>query len=290
MEIFRNTLPVVKFEHPSPGNTAVTSVSWAIGDTSGTASPVAGSGYTTAALPFQQYDGQMAVTWNFIITSSGSYSITQYYDVVTPLISISQVSSIVDDEEWTNDDYIGLESNVRNIIQSHTGQKFGMFSGTKTVYGQGQSSLSLPERLIDLTSITGYPYPSLLLIRGDGWYLETKDIGIPEVRADFDGFNLAEVPIVAPYSQSLRNFNQNQAYNITGKWGWNSVPQGVYEAAKLLVNDYAGDTLYRDRYLVSMTAADWRIQFTNGAFAKTGNVRADQLLSPYVLKRGWAVL
>ena len=65
----------------------------------------------------------------------------------------------------------------------------------------------------------------------------------------------------------------------------------VKEAAKLLVNDYAcAEQTYRDRYLTSMTAADWRIQFHSGAFLKTGNVRADQLLRDFVLKGGWAVI
>jgi hypothetical protein len=39
-----------------------------------------------------------------------------------------------------------------------------------------------------------------------------------------------------------------------------------------------------------MTAADWRIQFYSGAYLRTGNVRADQLLADYVVTRGWGVI
>jgi hypothetical protein len=80
-------------------------------------------------------------------------------------------------------------------------------------------------------------------------------------------------------------------YNISGQWGWNSVPAAVQEAAALLAHDYAcADVLYRDRYLTSMTAADWRIQFNAGAFSDTGNVRANQLLEEYVIKNNWVAI
>jgi len=88
-----------------------------------------------------------------------------------------------------------------------------------------------------------------------------------------------------------QEFKEGVIYPISGVWGYEAVPESVKEAARLLVNDYAcADSQYRDRYLTSMTAADWRIQFNSGAFVRTGNVRADQLLSEYVTTRGWGVI
>ncbi len=79
-------------------------------------------------------------------------------------------------------------------------------------------------------------------------------------------------------------------FEITGDWGYKSVPAPVKEAARLLVNDYAcSEQLYRDRYLESIKAADWRLQFSSRAWEYTGNVRADQLLSEYVIL-DWAVI
>lgn len=79
-------------------------------------------------------------------------------------------------------------------------------------------------------------------------------------------------------------------FQITGDWGYKTVPANVKEAAKLLVNDYAcSEIAYRDRYLESIKAADWRLQFNSRAWEYTGNVRADQLLSEYVIL-DWAVI
>jgi hypothetical protein len=160
--------------------------------------------------------------------------------------------------------------------------------------------LPLPARLISLTSLSGFEVP--VSIVGDGWYLAPEGGGayIPPVKSDNDGTNNSQiaginhkfgVPIRVPSWMRQGAGFLRQDYYITGTWGWKFVPSEVKEAARLLVNDFAsGDTIYRDRYLTSMTAADWRIQFNSGAFAKTGNVRADQLLSNYVLTRGWAVI
>lgn len=79
-------------------------------------------------------------------------------------------------------------------------------------------------------------------------------------------------------------------FKITGDWGYKTVPANVKEAARLLVNDYAcSEIAYRDRYLESIRAADWRLQFSSSAWEYTGNARADQLLSEYVIL-DWAVI
>jgi hypothetical protein len=79
-------------------------------------------------------------------------------------------------------------------------------------------------------------------------------------------------------------------FAIRGDWGYKSVPTAVQEAAKLLVNDYGcSEAVYRDRYLESIKAADWRLQFSSQAWEHTGNARADQLLSEFVLL-DWAVV
>lgn len=253
-------------------------------------------------LPYflSQTDNYLEVRWRFSYVENGQtyeFNNTTQVEVVSPILSLREINAIVrDGADWELDELMALEKSVRHIIQAHTGQFFGKFIGRKRVAGSGESFLRLPARLLELKSINGsIGWNEVLSVRGSGWFLESRATGIPTIRADYDGWHenpyTGHVPIVAPYSKVLMSFNKHMEYEIDGVWGWHSVPGAVKEAARLLINDYAcADSNYRDRFLTSMTAADWRIQFHEGAFSNTGNVRANQLLAEYVLRRGWVVI
>lgn len=294
MELLRNTVPSVTFILPT-NDTAVTGATWKRinDDEEGTvvvSAPV--DGVVTGTIPYQQYDGEIVVSWTFSIPSSGTFTNDVYYEVVTPLLTDAELDEVFEDceEEFSVTEKREIEKMVRHIIQTFTGQSFGKNVGSKKIRGTGEYSLALPERLISLDTIGGYHYSTGLSIISDGWYLVGPGTQFPpEIKADAYGINTATVPIVAP-TVSSRSFLRGRVYTLNGQWGWNSVPEAIRQAAKLLVLEYAGDPTYRDKYLTSMTAADWRIQFESGAFAGTGNVRADQLISNYVVSRGWAVI
>lgn len=258
------------------------------------------------SLPFSlaRTDAEYEVHWKFTYTEDGqSHEFEEYQtlNVVTPILPFSEVKQILG-EGFDDADAIEVEKAVRHIIQAHTGQFFGKYVGKVSVTGSGEPFLRLPRRLISFSAINGSAHwVNGLALRGSGWYLRSKELGFPPpIRADWDGWNeytagvmsySGRAPIVAPYSKTITNFQTNVEYEIDGVWGWNNVPSAVQEAAKLLINDYAcADANYRDRFLTSMTAADWRIQFHEAAFSNTGNVRANQLLAEYVLHRGWVVL
>ena len=284
----------MSFPHPVSG-TSVSQVTWSInGGTQQTAAPVLGTGETTAVLGYLQNDGTLRVTWTFTIPGAGSYTEEQVYDVVTPILPISEIKEIIESD--SDEDAITIEKATRNIIKAHCGQDFGKYVGQISVSGSGEPNLRLPRRIISITSINGATtMNNTVAVRGNGWYLMSKNRGVPSIRADFDGWHenpyTSEVPIFAPYASQYYSFTRNREFVIDGVWGWESVPASVTEAAKLLVNDYAcGDSIYRDRYVASLTAADWKLQFNDGAFVDTGNVRANQLLAEYVLQRGWVVI
>lgn len=290
MELFRGTVPTVKFYLPT-ADTTVTGVTWAQdGAEKGTlvaAAPVDGA--TTVQLPYLQYDGQVAVSWTFSVPASGVYTEKVYYDVVTPILTKQEVLGVYE-TPLTDDEYHSAEAAVRHIINAHCGQTFGKYIGTWAVAGDASNSLALPARLLQVLNVNGDASLNYTIL-GDGFNLRHYPFGEPvNIKADVGTLQGGGV-IYDPYSISSQLYESAQTYNIYGIWGYNSVPATVKEAAKLLTNDYAcADAAYRDRYLTSMTAADWRIQFNDGAFINTGNVRADQLLEPYVLRRGWAVL
>ena len=97
--------------------------------------------------------------------------------------------------------------------------------------------------------------------------------------------------IVTPTaSGGATKWKSDYPFEITGDWGYKRVPEPVREAARLLVNDYAcSEQLYRDRYLESIKAADWRLQFSARAWDHTGNARADHLLAEFVLMDWWVI-
>lgn len=249
-------------------------------------------GVATVAVPYAatREDGELRIELTFT-SGADSYTDSKYVEVTTPCLDIHEVKNIL--ETTDTEEAIRVEAAARHIINAHTGQSFGKYTGTFSVTGSGDSNLRMPRRLISLTSINGGTYwNDLLALRGGGWFLQSKHIYAPSIRADFDGWHYSnQSPIVAPPSRVLSTFIKHQEYEIDGVWGWESVPEPVREAARLLINDYAcADSLYRDRFLTSMTAADWRIQFHDGAFSNTGNVRANQLLAEFVLRRGWVVI
>lgn len=242
--------------------------------------------FVTVGMQHTQNDGTIQVEWTFEVDAV-PVTKRDYFEVFTPYLTLAEVKDIYEDASTSEAQ--AAEAAVRHIINAHTGQDFGSFVGTKKVRGSGSSALQLPVRLITLDNVNANGYFSLA---DDGWTLRQVQWGVPSVKADYYGLHMHRNGVIHnPNMVKLGEFLEPFEYEVTGTWGWEFVPQAVKEAAKLLIADYADpDSEYRDRYLTSMTAADWRIQFHSGAFQKTGNVRADQLLNQYVLKSGWAVV
>lgn len=296
MEILKETVPQVIFVKPTP-QTTVQNVTYSYNGTTATLptnSVVTSTDIVTAMLPYLPDEGTITVTWSFTVPGSPTgLTKTDTYKIVTPYLSHYWIKTNLL-EGSTDDEIAGAEAAARFIVQAHTGQYFGKEHDTKRAWGGANNALILPARLLTLENINGITDSDFYLM-ADGWVLSRPSwSGIPPVKADFYGINeqtASYPPVRWPWSNSGGVFGGNSPYDITGYWGWESVPDAVVEAMKLLVNDYAcGDAQYRDRFLTSMTAADWRIQFNASAFLDTGNVRANQLLEDYVVKRSWVAI
>jgi len=250
----------------------------------------------TIPLFLNQFDGNLSIQFSITYQEEGEiYTINKAVPVnmVTPILSFAEIREIDPVVFATDADVIKIEKAVRHIIQAYTGQEFGHFIGEQTIKGSGSSVLFLPRKLLAINKFNGRDEAeSFYQIGEDGYTLRFYNWGVPPVKADYYGLHMHVGGVIHnPNSVSLGQFRDGNLYVVDGNWGWEEVPAAVKEAAKLLVNDYAcADSQYRDRYLTSMTAADWRIQFNSGAFVRTGNVRADQLLSDYVVTRGWGVI
>lgn len=294
MEIYRqSTSSKVYFEAPAV-DTDVSATAALNGGTPITLAvePVGSTNVRSALIPFIDNEGEVKVNWTFETnTFEGVKDVTviDTFEVVTPILSNAEIKEI--HPQATEYETVRIERAVRLIIQAHTGQKFGRYEGEFNVKGSGTTLLQLPTRILELDKVNGASAIDFT-VENEGYALRYYPWGVPPVKADYYGWHMHVGGVIHnPNGVKLEEFRRSATYRIGGVWGWEEVPMAVREAAKLLVNDYAcGDNAYRDRYLTSMTAADWRIQFNAQAFAKTGNVRADQLLSDYVLKRGWAVI
>lgn len=260
------------------------------------------TGTFSFTLPFflSQEDAELAVSWKFDYLENGqtyTYNRDTKIAVITPYVSFSTLTNLYG-VELTAEEIQVAERAVRSVINAHCGQSFGRSTGVKYAVGSGDNSLALPARLISLTDVVtdspGVDLYGSYNVAGDGWYLSPTlyPQGGYSIKSDVTDYVIGVNGVIYnPYGNKVSAFQKDVRYRVEGTWGWEYVPEAVQEATKLLINDYAGpDSTYRDRYLASLTSPDWRIQFHSGAFRQTGNVRADQLLSDYVLKRGWAVI
>lgn len=290
MEFSRGTVPTVEFYLPT-ANTTISSVTYSINGSSYlSATPAVANGKATATLPYLSSEGTIDVIWTFNIPGSGTHTETQTHQIVTPLLARHEVKALI--PEFDEKQLDGIEASVRHIIYSLTGQTFGKFVGTHKVRGSDNYLLRLPQRLVTLNTVNGSDPTNYFTIESGGFALRHYPWGVPPVKADFFGLHQHVGGVIHnPNNVRLGDFYKSMTYEIDGIWGHEYVPEGVREAARLLVNDYScADSEYRDRYLQSMTAADWRIQFNDGAYSSTGNARADRLLEPHVLKQGWVVI
>lgn len=281
MEIYRDTNDTAVLEHPVTGpltadiyrGDEVISANQAV--TSSNGRHATAIDWTSA-----QYDGQLKIVWK-----KTGFSRVTYEEVVTPIVPLSELAEL----DLTEEEQFEAEAVVRRIIEAYTGQSFGKFTGTIDVNGNDSSQLALPTPLLILAEMSDgtldYDVNSFV-IRGSGWFLgqapgaywTIKDAPPEEVLDDFNNV------IYAPGTIKKKDFSYTSYYTIKGDWGYETVPYPVIQAARMLISDYScQDSSYRDRYLESMKAADWRIQYTQGAYDGTGNLKADQLLEPFKL-------
>lgn len=275
-----------------------------------------GDYFFTLPYNLSQVEATYEVEWSLAYFENGdehTLNRKSIVDTVRPILPLPTIKGILGPDAEDHE-VADVEKAVRLVIQAHTGQFFGYARKTLTVEGHGEAALRLPERLVELEGLSTLNASLNIhraIITSDGWYLKkgwTDEVTwTPNADEYFSGTSIDNdgvLPGEPGYEQSDHGhiivapgatgkatpFRDDYPFRISGWWGYKSVPPAVQEAAKLLVNDYAcQEAIYRDRYLESIKAADWRLQFSSRAWEYTGNARADQLLSEYVLA-DWAVI
>lgn len=237
----------------------------------------------TAVLDFAhtQQVGDFQVNWVFGVNDVGAQKLEDI-SVVVPLVSGPDIRTELElgsDVSW--DTIVLAERRVRGIIEAHCDQSFMPTTETIIVRGNGDQFMRLPKRLLSVTDMvdTRMAIPWVgYQITNDGWSIQRTD-------GYYYDTSTVTAPIYAPpaFGGLPRGWPTWVEWAITGEWGWKTVPNKVREAALVLIEQrLCPQTAYRDNYMSSMKAADWRFDFFQEAVQGTGNVLADQLLAPYV--------
>lgn len=224
-------------------------------------------------IPVTSETGVLEVIWSFSL-SGNQMTVSEYYSVITPYAPWEYFYG----ENTNYQDYLECERVARYVINWYCGQSFDKEYSTYAIEGHGENALTMPKKLIalediswldrDLQEINTLKPDHIWELAAGGWIIRQQ-----------------------PYNNYIdmvynRNptFTRNRIYNVTGFWGYNSVPTEVQEAAKILIADLlCQDHKYRDRYLnrIKIDNSSWDVN--EKAFAGTGNALVDNLLVDYRL-------
>jgi hypothetical protein len=280
MNVYRDTNTDVIFEHPFAGPLVATI--YRNGIVQRVSSSIAkNANRFTLPLTYvdTQFDGKLDIEW---ASADRTFIRTTSIEVVTPLVPLSRLREVFSTDNWADGDLKELENKVRIYIQSWTQQTYGYEIATYSVVGNGDQRLPLPRRLIQATNIASTA-PGYFGVSSDGWelYIRNKNwLTVKEMPPE--EYTWVTHGVIYVPDSYWKAFRVGARYDITGEWGYYSVPEDVQEAALILAKNYAcDDSEYRDRYLSAVKAGDGNLTFDPGAFRATGNVRADQLLEPY---------
>ena len=216
---------------------------------------------------------------------------SQIVFINVPYARLDELRTIKELNDYSDEELIVMERMVAKIIDVYCGQSFGFeYNATKTAMGGNSDYLWLPERLWRLEDVTILDdYVSVLRNpEGDIIGKDTSSRSIGEyVVLDPDNpwrirnrRNIDYVTISVTSNNKI--FKSGNIYAVTGNWGYPYVPIEVSEATKILVKTYVYDAAtYRERYITSLRAGNWRMEFAATGDQTTGNANADILLSAY---------
>lgn len=229
----------------------------------------------TFEVPFKhlKYDGPVNVAVDFEHEQE-EHTLNYQFQVVTPVLTADDFS----DKQLAQlgDSLPELERLVRHVIEAHTGQQFGYFKETYYVSPNTRRlTFRAPMRIFSGTSdvvVTGAVTPNMPFV--------LYDDGLTAVFED--DHHIKTDTILFPGAAKRTRMRE-----ISGVFGYLTVPEGVRQAALLIAGMWGCDqTKWADRYIKTIRSADWNVTYDGGAYTGTGSARADLLLAPYVVNGG----
>lgn len=235
----------------------------------------------------------LRLTWRFSIDPGEGEErvLSQEVFVNVPYADLRKLRELKELNEYSDQEIMAMERLVSRIIDSYCGQSFGFEKNrTKTVMGSGSEYLILPDRLWELDNVAILDDFERIVRDSQGNVVEIDRSGrslMEYVVVDLDNpwriRNKRSYNFVSLDETRRRDFFRNgNVYAVTGNWGYPFVPARVTEATTILIKTYFyDDSAYRDRYISSIQAGNWRMTFSATGDATTGSANADIILSSY---------
>jgi len=220
----------------------------------------------------------LTYTWSFSINSEVATKVDTV-QVVTPYVSIGDIKALNADATYEEIKY--AEAFARLNIDAYTGQNFGKRVSQVNMHGNDQNVLVLPHRIIRIDEVL---VDDTLVWAADPPYNEFgKNLDITDTNY---GIHATVSEFSATFDEgyySLGNtWRKNRKYTVNGLYGWETPPEEVSYAGKLLVDDYfCKETAWKKRFVEQINASDWRVVFNQKQFQGTGNFYADKILDRY---------
>jgi hypothetical protein len=239
------------------------------------------------------------IEWRYQVNNNQASHI-YFTNVVTPYANLSDV---IDDLNFGTDpsdpnykSYHELqmaEKYARKLIEIYTNQSFHLYDDRQIVYGSGSDILPMPFKLNEIHEV--YENDVLLI---DNINNVKNWIYIPMISESGFGIRVNRQQLMDDMIYSANGmvqptindqgfsaaFKKDRRYSVQGRFGWSSIPDNVEEACIILIKQFFDqDRAWKDKYVKNISTFDWKFEFLQDAHKGTGNLYADQLLSPYVL-------
>lgn len=227
---------------------------------------------SSVQIPYEilHYGGSFVVRWT-INVGGKEYVETEMHTVVTPVFTQSElVAHDPDFGSLSAAQVKRLEALVRQIISTYCNQKFELEYGVSRLVRTSPISWRSSKRVVSIADAVYSIGPDHYSVYNlDTYTSKGYNVKIPiEAEAYIEGWHPSSIQIVKV---------------VEGSFGWIAVPEEVRTAALALAESFSCDeSLWRERYIKSIRAADWRFDYSEQTFASTGSLLADQLLAPFV--------
>lgn len=249
-------------------------------------------------IPYQYTDRNrtLRLQWEYTIDTTSIVRSDEVY-VVTPYVDFNHVQDLGFSTDASDPNYksyrelLQAEKYARKRIEQHTNQKFYLYDDLEVAYGHDSDILPLSSKIYqihelyardvllldNLNGINNWAYPVEISESGYGIKINRSNL-IDNVVYSANGMTSPSI------NGSHGGFQSGVQYKIQGKFGWERVPDNVELATIELMKDYfSKDTVWKNKYVKTISTFDWDFEYTGEAYTGTGNAYADSLLADYVL-------